>query len=68
MTLFTDYHEWRTTMIERAGLTLDYSYCQERLAILEDQNEAETRSFIKLYGSAYHQKVVAWFHQALSEV
>ncbi len=65
--LFNNYHEWRKTMTERAGLTLDRSYCEDRLAILEDQNNNETQSFIKAFGPNYHQQVIAWFHQALSE-
>ena len=68
MNLFTNYQEWRTTMTERAGLTLDREYCQERLAVLEDETTAETQSFIKSFGASYHKQVVSWFHQALSEV
>ena len=67
MNLFTNYQEWRTTMIERAGLTLDAAYCKERLAVLEDMDSAETQSFIKSFGATYHRQVVAWFHKALSE-
>lgn len=67
MNLFTSYQQWRSTMIERAGLTLDRNYCQERLAVLEDENADETRSFIKSFGANYHRQVVSWFHQALSE-
>ena len=67
MNLFTSYQEWRSTMIERAGLTLDATYCKERLAVLEDESSAETQSFIKSFGPAYHKQVVSWFHKALSE-
>jgi len=65
--IFTTYQEWRSTMIERAGLTLDRNYCEERLAVLQDESTAETRSFIKLFGGDYHKQVIAWFHQALAE-
>jgi len=61
MSLFTNYNDWRNTMIERAGLTLDRDYCKERLSVLEDENAEETRSFIKLYGADYHRKVVGGF-------
>ena len=66
--LFTSYQEWRTTMIERAGLTLDRTFCKERLAVLENESNTETRSFIKSYGATYHKQVVAWFQKALSEL
>ena len=68
MNIFTSYQEWRKTMIEHASLTLDRDYCTERLAILENENLSETRSFIKMYGATYHKQVIAWFNQALSEV
>ncbi|MDP0491034.1 MAG: hypothetical protein Q7Q71_08305 [Verrucomicrobiota bacterium JB023] len=67
MTLFNSYQEWRTTITERAGLTLDREFCQGRLEVLEDESSPETQSFIKSFGAAYHQEVVAWFHKALSE-
>jgi len=65
--LFTNYQEWRSTIIDRAGLTLDSDYCKERLAVLEDESSSETLSFIKSFGANYHKQVVSWFHQALSE-
>ena len=68
MNTFTSYQEWRKTMVEHASLTLDRDYCMERLAILENENLSETKSFIKIYGVTYHKQVIAWFNQALSEV
>lgn len=65
--LFTSYQEWRSTMIEQARLTLDDNYCKQRLAVLEDENSAETKAFIDSFGAAYHKQVIAWFQQALSE-
>ena len=67
MSIFTSYQEWRTTMIDRAGLTLDEGYCKERLTVLEDETIPETKRFIQTYGATYHKQVIAWFHQALSE-
>lgn len=54
-------------MIEHAGLTLDQDYCKERLEVLENETLEETQTFIKLYGTAYHQQVISWFTRALSE-
>ena len=67
MDLFTNYQEWRSTMIDKAGLNLDSDYCKTRLSILEDETSAETKTFIKSYGDTYHKQVIAWFQQALSE-
>ena len=46
MSIFTSYQEWRTTMIDHAGLTLDEDYCKERLTVLEDEIIPETKRFI----------------------
>jgi len=67
MDLFTTYQVWRTTMEKRAGLTLDTDYCNERIAVLEDEDSTETKLFIKSYGADYHRQVISWFQQALSE-
>ena len=67
MSLFTNYDEWRNTMIERAGLTLDHDYCTERIAALQDEDNSHTKSFLKSYGATYRDQVVTWFQQALSE-
>ena len=67
MNLFTNYNDWRNTMIEHAGLTLDHKYCTERIAALQDKGNASTASFLKAYGANYRDQVIAWFQQALSE-
>ncbi|MBK1834861.1 hypothetical protein [Roseibacillus ishigakijimensis] len=43
------------------------AFCEERLAVLEDETVAETRAFIQSFGAPYHQQVVTWFRQALTE-
>lgn len=64
---FTTYTDWRTTMIKHAGLTLDSDYCEQRLGVLENEQDEETQTFIKIYGATYHKQVIDWFRQALSE-
>lgn len=67
MSLFTNYNDWRNTMIKNAGLTLDHDYCTERIAALQDEGNPTTKSFLKAYGANYRDQVIAWFQQALSE-
>ena len=67
MSVFKSYQDWRRTMIEHAGLTLDQDYCKERLTVLENETFEETQTFIELYGASYHQQVISWFNKALSE-
>jgi hypothetical protein len=68
MKTFTSFEEWRTAMIERARLTLDRDYCQERIDILGDETLPETKLFIKVYGITYHKQVFSWFQKALSQL
>jgi hypothetical protein len=66
-TVFTSYHQWKTTMTEHAKLTLDQDYCEKRIAALQDESLPQTKSFIDAYGSKYRDQVIAWFRKALSE-
>jgi hypothetical protein len=36
----------------------------ERIVSLQDENIFKTKQFIQLYGSQFHQQVLAWFQQA----
>ena len=65
--IFKNYDEWRSTMTDCAGLTLDRSYCEERIAALADENIPTTKSFLVAYGSDYRDLVVSWFTRALKE-
>lgn len=64
---FSSYNEWRTTMIERDGLTIDRASCGARHTALEDVDIAETKLFIQSYGAKYQQQVVAWPQKTPSE-
>ena len=55
-------------MTEKGGLTLDASYCKDRINALSNDEEASTRSLIRAYGSEHRDQMLRWFEQALSEI
>jgi len=65
--LFKNYNEWRSAITDLAGLTLDRSYCEERIAALADETIPTTKSFLATYGAEYRDLVVSWFTRASSE-
>lgn len=67
MNLFTTYHEWRAAITGPCGLTLDRSYCEQRIAALIDAKAPGTQPFIDTYGTDYRDQVIEWFRQALHE-
>lgn len=67
MQLFPNYHEWRTAITERCGLTLTGDYCTERCAALNDLSITSTKSFVDAYGEDYRDQVVQWFEKARTE-
>jgi hypothetical protein len=67
MKVFTNYHDWRSAITGTAGLTLDRSYCEKRIAAMLDAQAPGTQSFIDSYGTDYRDQVIDWFRQALHE-
>ena len=64
MDYFETYDEWRDAMTNRCGLPLTATYCDERIQALQNGRDASTKDFVKLYGSAYLDRVVSWFERA----
>jgi len=64
----SDYASWRHCIEVKCGLRLTRDYVQARLAVLSDPAREETERFIRTYGRAYWQQVVAWFRQAAEDM
>ena len=62
------YNDWQRCITVDCRIELTADYVAQRLAILGDERQAETQNFIKLYGKAHCQNVVAWFKQAALKV
>jgi len=67
MDYFEDYREWHDAITGRCGLELTSDYCRERIAALRESRDESSRAFVKLYGTAYRDRVASWFERALAE-
>lgn len=64
----TTYAAWRHCIEVDCGLTLSAAYIAERIAALNSTREHHTQQFIRRWGEAHRQRVIAWFHQAAREL
>ncbi|MEM7698199.1 MAG: hypothetical protein AAF236_07330 [Verrucomicrobiota bacterium] len=64
---FLSYEEWREAITNRCGIKLTSDYCAGRVEALQNTRDSYTSQFIKLFGSPYRDKVVAWFKRAGEE-
>jgi hypothetical protein len=62
-----DYTSWRYCIAIKCGVPLTAEYLSERVATLSDTGKEETKRFIKLYGTEWHQRVLVWFQRASTE-
>jgi len=67
MDYFEDYREWHEAITGRCGLDLTSDYCRERIAALRGVRDESMIAFVKLYGTAYRDRVASWFERALAE-
>jgi hypothetical protein len=65
--LFVSYEEWRNAMVNKAGVELSRSYCDERILALSDETLTSTQSFLAMYGKTYLIQVKRWFERASQE-
>ncbi|WP_250658105.1 hypothetical protein [Alkalimarinus coralli] len=63
-----NYDEWHHCITVECGIPLTPTFIDKRIAAMQDTNDFKTKQFIQLYGAQYHQRVLAWFHQAKEQV
>ncbi len=61
------YEQWRHYIEECCRITLTPDYITKRLSKLQNGRDDHTTEFVKSYGSDQHQRIIAWFSQALDE-
>lgn len=62
------FEEWKHCITVTCGIPLTPSYVEERIAALSDATDYHTQKFIERWGSAQHERTVAWFKQAADEL
>ena len=62
------YDQWRYCIEVLGKIKLTPKYLSERLAVLEDNKNAESIKFAKLYGQEHLQRTVSWFRRAAEDL
>ena len=62
------YEQWKYCIEVLGKIELTPAFVGQRLAIMEDDQHAETKKFVKLYGLDRLQRTVDWFRRADSEL
>lgn len=62
------YGQWRHCIELRCKIRLTPMYIDERLAELQDNMDARTREFSRLYGADQLQRTITWFRRAGDEM
>jgi hypothetical protein len=58
------YSEWRNCITNECRISLTSTYIDERLNVLTNIDNPETRRFIVLYGNEHLTRVIGWFKNA----
>ncbi len=58
------YQQWYQCITKECGIPITKEFILQRLAILEDHKNEETRRFISLYGQHHLDNIIQWFKKA----
>ena len=62
------YDDWKHCITVLCKIPLTPRYVRERIAALNYKSDLHTRRFIERWGQAHHQRTLAWFEQAATEL
>ena len=57
------FEEWRNCIVNDCKINLTKEFAQQRLAVYQNKEHAETPKFISLYGEQHLLNVVQWLQQ-----
>lgn len=55
------FEQWRSCIINDCKINLTEDFARQRLIVYRDQENPETRKFVKLYGKQHLRNIVEWF-------
>ncbi len=61
------YVAWRHCIEVDCRVPLEPAYIEQRLIALQDIADFHTQQFVRRWGEAHRQQVMAWFRQAASD-
>jgi hypothetical protein len=57
------FDQWKYCIINDCKINLNKDFAQQRLAVYQDQQNAETKKFKALYGEQHLLNIIQWFQQ-----
>jgi|JI8StandDraft_2_1071088.scaffolds.fasta_scaffold111082_3 hypothetical protein len=67
MIIPNDYISWKHCISVDCGIELNKEFLQNRLLVLSDSTNQETKKMVLLYGQMHIQNLIKWMQQALYE-
>lgn len=55
------FDEWQNCIVNDCKINLTKDFAKQRLAVLQDEQNEETRKFITLYGAHHLSNIIRWF-------
>ncbi len=62
------YDEWRHCIEVLCKIELTHAYVKERLAVMQNDQNAKTKKFAKLYGKEHLRRIIEWFRLAENDL
>ena len=59
-----NYDQWRHCIEVLGKIELTTAYIDERLEVLQDNQNPESKKFTNLYGEEHLRQTIEWFRQA----
>lgn len=59
---------WKDCITVKCGIPLTPAYVAERIQVLADPRNEQTRRFVETWGDAHRQDVLGWFRQAQADL
>lgn len=58
------FNDWKNCIVNECKINLTREFATKRLAVYQDNKNAETQKFISLYGEQHLQNIISWFNQS----
>lgn len=57
------FNDWTNCIVNNCKINLTKDFAEQRLAVYQDNQNAETQKFISLYGEQHLENIINWFNQ-----
>lgn len=61
------FNDWKNCIVHDCKINLTPEFATFRLEVYQDEQNAETKKFISLYGEQHLQNIITWFNEIASK-